>query len=199
MRTRLLGWVTVVALAASACGGGAPSAASGPSEGIAVHGDWTIEVYEPDGSLDERIEFENALVEDGEEALASILARAETPQYWRIAYGYDETSWPERVGPCGSNYCWLTEPGNGWAGAGVSETLSVDVVDRAVVLRGSATAIVDGWIGQVGTRLEVCNAGGCGVERAMTFRMVGDENGAVFRIDTGQTIQVEVVISFTTG
>ena len=36
--------------------------AKGDREGIKVHGHWTIEVRNPDGSLDKHIEFENALV-----------------------------------------------------------------------------------------------------------------------------------------
>ena len=72
--------MTVLALVASACGtaremaqveelaAGAPTVAetapapdSADGEGIEVHGHWTIEVRNPDGSLDERYEFENAL------------------------------------------------------------------------------------------------------------------------------------------
>lgn len=194
----MLAVLTALTMVVTACGGGVPEAAA-PNDTIAVHGEWTIDIYNTDGTLDESHQFENALVEDGEAALANILARTETPEFWRIAYGYDDPTQPEKVGPCGSAYCWLTEPGNGWSGGGISETLTVEVVDRAVVLQGSATASVDGWIGQVGTRLEVCNAGGCGAERAMTFRLVGNDQGEVFQIETGQTVQIEVVISFTTG
>ncbi len=37
------------------------STPKGPHEGIAVHGHWTIEVRNPDGSLVRRVEFENSL------------------------------------------------------------------------------------------------------------------------------------------
>ncbi len=37
-------------------------AAKGAQEGIKVHGHWTIEVRNPDGSLDKHVEFENAIV-----------------------------------------------------------------------------------------------------------------------------------------
>lgn len=73
MSTRRIGLVAALALLAAACG--APEAvpeASGPSQGIVVHGDWTIEVRDPDGALAQRSEFENAFV--GDEFLARLLA-----------------------------------------------------------------------------------------------------------------------------
>src|SRR3989442_5421961 len=49
----------------------------GQVEGIKVHGHWTIEVRNPDGTLVTRREFENGLV--GASGLAQILARQKTP------------------------------------------------------------------------------------------------------------------------
>ncbi len=52
-----------------------PSAADEPSEGIQVHGQWRIEVRNPDGALVEKREFNNALQPNGERFLASLLGR----------------------------------------------------------------------------------------------------------------------------
>ncbi|MEA3511148.1 MAG: hypothetical protein U9R51_06910 [Actinomycetota bacterium] len=62
------------------------------SEGIQVHGHWTIEVRNPDGSLDEHIEFDNALEADGARLLAELLAGGLT--VWNENYfGNDNSPW----------------------------------------------------------------------------------------------------------
>jgi hypothetical protein len=47
--------------------------ARGPHEGIQVHGYWTIEVRNPDGSVTAHREFENALQRGGQNFLSSVL------------------------------------------------------------------------------------------------------------------------------
>ena len=64
----------LVALLASACGPGTTAAPEAPGESIGVHGSWTIEVLDPDGSLDERVEFDNALTDLGARRLSNIMA-----------------------------------------------------------------------------------------------------------------------------
>jgi hypothetical protein len=44
-------------------------------EGIKVHGDWTIEVTNPDGSLARNIQFKNSIKEDGFGALATLMTQ----------------------------------------------------------------------------------------------------------------------------
>lgn len=63
-----------------------PASAPGgaPQEGIKVHGHWMIEVKNPDGTLVERREFENALMENGAIALGKILARQGSVGGWAI-------------------------------------------------------------------------------------------------------------------
>ena len=51
----------------------APEEGDGSNEGIQVHGHWTIEVTNPDGSLATRTEFENALTQPGAQSLAAVL------------------------------------------------------------------------------------------------------------------------------
>jgi hypothetical protein len=59
---------------------------------VTVHGQWTIEVRNPDGTLVERRDFQNALVADGAGNLARVLARSERAGRWAVALS--------GVGPC---------------------------------------------------------------------------------------------------
>lgn len=71
---RLTGLLTAVILAVSACGGSPPvdESAGGVGEAIAVHGNWTIDVSNADGSLDQHVEFQNAFT--GAQFVAEVLA-----------------------------------------------------------------------------------------------------------------------------
>jgi hypothetical protein len=62
-----------------------PEAPGGPHEGIKVHGHWTIEVHNPDGTLANHREFENSLdANAGAAALASPLARRAVGGLWLV-------------------------------------------------------------------------------------------------------------------
>jgi hypothetical protein len=52
---------------------GQESATRRPDEGIKVHGHWTIELRDPDGTIAGHHEFKNALVNQGAQALAALL------------------------------------------------------------------------------------------------------------------------------
>jgi hypothetical protein len=58
----------------------APS--SGPREGIHVHGHWVIEVRNPDSTLVDRREFENALTENGKKMLVALLNPVTETNFW---------------------------------------------------------------------------------------------------------------------
>ena len=80
-----------------------------PSEGIKVHGDWVVEVHEPDGTLVSRQAFRNALEvgDKGDYALALALARRLTLVGWfvQLASGAHALQ-----GPCSSGTrCHLVE------------------------------------------------------------------------------------------
>ena len=64
--------------------GAAPG--GGSTEGIKVHGHWTIEVRDPDGSLVSRTEFDNAL-SGGTSRLPKVLARVYTIGLWGVKLG----------------------------------------------------------------------------------------------------------------
>ena len=58
--------------------------AKGQREGITVHGHWTIDVKNPDGSLVSHRDFENSLTSGGKSLLTSLLLGSTVPGSWRI-------------------------------------------------------------------------------------------------------------------
>jgi hypothetical protein len=82
----------------------AQAPASGLTTGIKVHGHWTIDVLNHDGTLANRVEFENGLTLIGAEALPAILGRTMTPGAWAIGLGYSNTMGNPTIdpgpGPC---------------------------------------------------------------------------------------------------
>jgi hypothetical protein len=75
------------------------SAAKGQHEGITVHGHWTIEVKNPDGTVVTHREFENSLNgATGSNLLAGILSGVYTPGPWLI--NLLNGSAPSPPGPC---------------------------------------------------------------------------------------------------
>lgn len=164
------------------------SPARGQQEGIKVHGHWTIEVRNPDGTLVTHREFENALTPFGGQCLAFILTRHKTPGLWKIHLGGANTAIDiyEPAEPAG-------------AGAGVFKNLSVQgfntPVDGGVKLSGSATAQMDGSIALVGTgvQLQPCDDP-CGYGQFSAATLATPVN-----VSAGQFVQVTVRISFPTG
>ncbi len=82
-----------------------------PGEGITVHGHWTIEVRDPDGTLAERREFENELLGGGVGAMVDILGRISTPGDWEIWTSSAAHVCQETAGPGGDGVptCMIVE------------------------------------------------------------------------------------------
>jgi len=81
----------------------------GTHEGIKVHGHWTIEVRNPDGTRVSRVEFENALTTGGATSLTGLLLGSEVQGGFII---FLSTNTPTTTGPCspgsgGSTVCVL--------------------------------------------------------------------------------------------
>ena len=90
-----IAFITLLALGIG-CAWISPSSQTA-SDGIKVHGHWTVTVTNPDGSVDAVHEFDNDLTETGKEALGALLARDivlnnqsfyysayESPTVWQI-------------------------------------------------------------------------------------------------------------------
>jgi len=202
MGRRVLAVVAVMGLVLASCGGAGPEIASGPSEAIQVHGDWTIDVFNTDGTLDQHHEFSNALTSTGEQLLAGLISRESAPGLWHI----DLFGNLEEANPCLNQFdtpvaCRITEVGGPGDPGFTSFDLVVELVPTSVArLSGSVTAGRDGTIGNVRSHLGECPPADSPATPCTTtgssFTNTGAGNVAVAE---GQIIQVTVDISFATG
>lgn len=193
MRLRSIGLAATLSMLLAGCGATVPEA-SAPSEGIAVHGDWTIAIHSPDGTLDETVTFSNALHPDGAGNIAGVLSgESGAVAYWAIGLASD-------TGPC-SLVCWI-DP--------IQATAESTEDGNVVRISGSTVVESDGQIDRVGTGLGICarvEPDLCreGLEggivdtarfRSMTEKELGPDAPLV---SSGQTVDVTVDISFTSG
>ncbi|MDP3062926.1 MAG: hypothetical protein Q8O40_06925 [Chloroflexota bacterium] len=133
----------------------------GPSEGIKVHGEWTIEVREPDGALVSRTEFENALTYSGKTTLAWFLSRQWAVGQWfvRIEGSPLFPCLPASSSP--SSSCYLAETTSGRTGSNVFKTLTLDTPTEGsdqykMVMSGNFTDQVSTSISAVQTFVYAC-------------------------------------------
>jgi hypothetical protein len=172
----------------------------GPHEGIQVHGHWTIEVRNPDGSLVTRREFENSL-QQGALALGGILGRQNSPGFWGI-----NLSTSADCAGSGSQailVCTIIEPTPNFAPVtGRSTNLVTTVSNNGLILSGSITVLLALQITAVQTVLSLCPAttpsptcatGAGGTGNAFTFTTLATP----IAVATGQTVQATVAISFS--
>jgi hypothetical protein len=154
----------------------APAAkrAGGAREGIKVHGHWTIEIRNPDGTLASRSEFENSL-QGGETLLAGLLGNTITPPItWVVALFAAQNS---------ANYCNL------WCDVG---PVTATVVSDTVELTATNTAVTDTTIIRVGTRWNAPSLPG--IRWFSSHDLTPAEQKTVVK---DQIIQVKVVFSFS--
>ncbi len=172
-----------------------------PAEGIAVHGHWTIEVRNPDGTLGERREFENELSDSGGEALASILTRQYSVGSWFILLNNTAGLTPWRAIGSGRG------PGTIYEVGGLApftyrnfDTLTVNMTTSGLVLRGTATAQDDGGINTVATsfyRLSSTSPPSVTSTGASSVELTTTTLSSPVTLTAGQTVTVSVVISFS--
>jgi hypothetical protein len=174
---------------------------AGPRVGIVVHGWWTIEVRNPDGSLVTHRELENSLA--GPYALDQLLTRQNALNGWEVWANHNGGPWA-----CGGA-CIIAEPQTDRPTAD-SKNLTVNVPATgpnagAIVLQGSVIAVNAATINDVRTYLELCawaDRAGCGGtsppsvgsgQVELTAAPVSPE----VPVSPGQQLLVTVVISFT--
>ena len=164
-------------------------ARGGPGEGIKVHGHWTIEVKNPDGTLHARHEIENALITThggGRALLAGLLGNVYTDPKWSMFL------WGSPA-PCGGplpvDPCTLTE-----ADLTVSTPMSnqPEYAVGTMELSGSLTILVDSTLFDVVSLWSV-------QRRGSTVRTHGGftSKGVSIPVRAGQIVQVKVVFSFS--
>jgi hypothetical protein len=160
----------------------------GPREGIKVHGHWTIDVRNPDGTLASHREFENSLQTTGVAALSSSLARTGVIGSWKVDL---LTSSAGVIGALSETF------GNLTVGAPTSGPNNGNLV-----LNGSFTDVQGGIIANVESLFDFCSPGvlpsSCNdanaiAETLFTLRVLTTPVSVV----TGQLVQVTVVISFS--
>ena len=191
---------------AATAGEAAPAQAGGQVEGIVVHGHWTIEVRDPDGTTVERREFDNALATTGNMMLTSILGRDKTVgnwQVWTTSLAGSEVC--EEPAGTADTQCHIAESGDPYAAFNnFFQTLVVSLPagpPYTLNLSGSLTAQRDGSIQSVNTVLVFCGSAvasdacvGTGASSAwITDTLLPSPVAAL----TGQQVLVTVVISFS--
>lgn len=122
------------------------------TEGIAVHGQWTIEVVR-DGKTILLREFGNDLMPSGEGQLINLLGRADTPGFWIVLLQADGTG-----SLCADNTLTVgtdTDCSIDEESGELALTLNT-ASDREMLLEGSDTVIRDGNITSVATYQHTC-------------------------------------------
>jgi hypothetical protein len=204
----------MIALLVSAPAAQAQTADKPAVEGIKIRGHWVIEVREPDGSLVERREFDNALTPSGGELLVQWLLRNGSPTRWTIQLGSYSLPGPCANGTFNSsttNQCFIVDPLSSQPPTGTSvfptltEFASVGSTNF-IRLTGNATALVQGEIEYVATRQGRCVATtaplNCNVALGplqFTVHDLRDSQGqpAPLSVAAGRIVQVTVTISFS--
>ena len=156
----------------------------GGHEGIKVHGHWTIEVHNPDGTLATHREFENSLLPTGAAYFATCSVS-----------GCAQVAWTIRVkaGTTALSIC----PGTGVDQAGVCDISATASASQSgsFILNGSLTAAGPGSISFVKSGNNVTGIGftGTGGELGLTLATLS----APVQVAGGQILQVTVLISFS--
>jgi len=212
--------LAVLVLVLAACGTSANQssrgASEGTSDGIAVHGQWIVEVVNADGSLEKHVEFENALA-GGIAQLPKVLSGDYALSKWGVGFAAFEFT-DGLAGVVADDSPCLTPTGTPsgcgiWEGAGTDsgstsynlETTASAGAPWEFVLRGSHPVQVDGRINAVSTWVGTCPLPDYGLDCSPfggygTFSRKNlddpDGPGAVL-VMAGQMVQVEVRFSFS--
>jgi hypothetical protein len=194
----------------------AGKSAAGPREGIKVHGHWTVEVRNADGSLASHTEFENALAQPGTTLLSEFLGRTSIPGNWLVFLTdggqFGACNAPPSTTPM---KCVISEPSDpGSANLIQTNTLIVTSSPAAtnrsaqLVLTGNVTAGLDSSVAVVETGLAHCKRTSTAIPTTCaiygsTPTFLGYETFSHAALTTpvpvkaGQIIQVTITFTFS--
>lgn len=163
-----------------------------------MHGDWTIVVRNPDGSIASTHHFENSIASGGPSFFATLMARQAGTFFWIVRL--------DNLCGAASNLqaCVLAESAlandtvlsNGFGGA-LTPSLTISNPRTGphaykFVMSGSLTSSNTGQIGRVGTEW---------ISQNGASDLIGEVTGTTFQtpvsVQAGQTIDVTVVIGFS--
>jgi hypothetical protein len=157
-------------------------------EGLKVHGHWTIDVRNPDGTLASHHEFENALTLNGQQLLSRVLAHEP-----RIINGW-EVEFRAPL-PNGSTGITIAEPSVVSAiPIPDSRNLTASRVQLQIVLAGSVQAPSTLSLTEVNSKLETQTPDGLGIYlETFSSRTLAQP----VLVNAGQIVQVTVTFSFS--
>jgi hypothetical protein len=190
--------------AAPTCAAQSVEAAGASTGGIKVHGHWTIEVRDPDGTIVSRDEVQNAFnTASGGQFLSQMLAGIITPGAWVVAVG----STPEcHPGATSFLACTIAEPStSGMAFDSHNLTATVPTTGPnagKLVLRGSVRAPSAMTLHSLQSMLWSCPQGtapaSCVSPAFTSLTLFSGKALAINRaVVADQVIDATVVISFT--
>jgi hypothetical protein len=194
----------LVIAAAPTCAAQTVEAASASTGGIKVHGHWTIEVRDPDGTVVSRDEIQNAFnTASGGQFLAQMLAGTITSGAWVVAVG----STPE-CHPGSSSFlaCTIAEPsasGLSFDSHNLTATVPTTGANAGkLVLRGSVRAPTAMTLHSLQSMLWSCPQGtapaACVTGAFASLTLFSGKALAMNRpVVADQVIDATVVISFT--
>jgi hypothetical protein len=147
--------------------------AGGKREGIHVHGHWTIDVRNRDGTLATHREFENSLTAQGAQFLVNVLSSADVPGFWIVGLYSSSVTGPCFAAESGiappygglQSSCFLAELNDtipwGSVNPSVFKTLTISeptsgTYNRDLLLSGSFTAPLAGSFQSVFTAANLC-------------------------------------------
>jgi hypothetical protein len=175
------------------------------AEGIKVHGRWTIDVRNPDGTLASRHEFNNSLVPGGplggSGVIAGLLGRVhKTVHRWEIVLAGPIG----QPGPCGGD-CLIAERLSAGLPAVGELTVNVPLLPGTLIPSGAGTvqlvglarATAAGSIGAVQTGVGVCPHVGCPGFVPFTQAFTRHQLAAPINVTANQVVEVTVVFSFS--
>jgi hypothetical protein len=164
----------------------------GKNEGIKVHGQWVLEIKNPDGSLDSRHEFENSLVTGGQGALASLLLGSFATGWYielglNAANGFPFGTFPDIQQP--SLTCLPTQ-------LYCNNTLTVQPgAGNQVVLQGSMAIPTALTLISVSTNLYTCPPAPPNIHNCPVWGFTSANTS--LSVQQGQVITATVTISFS--
>ena len=158
-----------------------------------IHGSWTIVVVDPDGTVVERRDFENAFV--GSNVMTGFLTRSTYVGFWQVRLGplLCQFGTTQKV----SHDCWIEEPG---LGPNPTEFvfLNLQVTSSAgtVRLAGSATMAYTASVTEVQTWVSACPTATL-TQLCPPSPFTSKLLATPIAVQAGQQVQVTVVFSFS--
>ncbi len=168
----------------------------GAAQGIAVHGWWTLQVYD-NGRLVAHRQFENALQvlpgdpTGGDRALANLLTRSYSPGPWQLIVGYQ-----------GGGGFQLSSASDLAADGPLAVSQGTAQLNGHVFLKGSHTPNADVVINGVATQISECSPGTAPSScvnyfGATIWNFTVQTLGSPLAVANGQQVQVTVDLSFS--